>query len=287
MGEDEKKRNVQLQVLICTYGNDGINRVVAGNHPKVEGVEYIVSWQINGPNEIPKALLRDDFRVFTSPTKGLSINRNIALSKAEAPILLISDDDVEYTPERLLSIIEKFEEYNDQDIITFRYESSNNVKKYPSSKCYLSNPTKGYYVTSFEIAFRKDAVKGKIWFNENFGIGAKFPSGEEDVFIKDCLDAGLKGIFIPMTIVTHESSTTSQRNLTFASRPQTKGAVFLRLHPYSWPLRMLAHAAREIPLWKKGLAPSPISYCVNWLRGSIKAKKAKVFPTPDYTNKYS
>ncbi len=248
MADDEKKSNVQLQVLICTYGKDGINRVAAGKHPKVEGVEYVVSWQIDGSIEIPKTLLREDFRVFTSPTKGLSINRNIALSKADAPILLISDDDVDYTPERLLSIIEKFEEYKDQDIITFRYESSNYVKKYPTSKCDLSNPTKGYYVTSFEIAFRKDAVKGKIWFNENFGIGATFPSGEEDIFIKDCLDAGLKGIFIPMTIVTHESSTTSQRNLALASRPQTKGAVFLRLQPYSWPLRMLVHAAREIPL---------------------------------------
>ena len=246
----ERATDIQLQVMICTMGSDGIRRVALASHPRVEGVEYLVSWQTDGNDCVPKELERPDFRITTSHTRGLSVNRNIALSKATAPLLLISDDDVKYTEEGLRSVIDAFLHYPDKDIITFRYISTSHSKFYPSHSCNLSTPKKGYFVTSFEIAFRRRRVQGKIWFNENFGIGAPFPSGEEDLFLRDCLDAGLKGMFLPITIVRHDRSTTSDRNLMLPSRPQTKGAVFTRLHPSDWPLRMIIHALRELSLIK-------------------------------------
>lgn len=275
-----------LQVMICSYGKDGIERVVEANHPQAEGVEYLVSWQRDGNYDIPKELIRDDFKIVTSTTKGLSANRNIAISHASAPLLLVSDDDVVYTEEGLRKIIESFDTHPDADIIAFKYVSSTHNKFYPSDAASLSSPPKGYFVSSIEIAFRKNKVKGKIWFNENFGIGGLFPSGEEDIFIHDCIDAGLKGIFLPHDIARHDAPTTSGRNLNLPSRPQTKGAVFLRLHPRQWGLRMIAHALREIPLWRKGLVPSPLSYCLNWIKGMKTAKKEHVFPTPNYSAKY-
>lgn len=275
--------NPTLQVLICTYGAEGIARVAASVHPAVSGVGYLVSWQTDGDTSLPESLDRPDFRIMVSTTKGLSVNRNIALSLASAPLILISDDDVDYTEEGLKDVIEAFSKHPGIDIITFRYASASHTKFYPSAPCGLAHPAKGYFVTSFEIAFRRESVQGRLWFNENFGIGAIFPSGEEDVFLRDCLDTGLKGLFLPITIAHHDSTTTSERNLMLASRPQTKGAVFLRLHPRDWPLRMIAHALREIPLWRKGQVPSPLSYCLNWLKGVRMARKMKIFPTPDYS----
>lgn len=282
----EAKADIQLQVMICTLGPDGIRRVANASHPHVNGVEYLVSWQTDGYYPIPKELERPDFRIITSKTRGLSVNRNIALSNASAPILLISDDDVDYTEVGLCSVIDAFLRNPDKDIITFRYISASHSKFYPNQACSLDTPEKGYFVTSFEIAFRRQSVQGKIWFNEYFGIGALFPSGEEDLFIRDCLDARLKGIFLPVTVARHDDSTTSGRNLMLPSRPQTKGAIFLCLHPHQWPLRMIAHALREIGPWRKGLVPSPLSYCYNWLKGVRKACRMNVFPTPDYCTKY-
>lgn len=275
-----------LQVLICTYGSDGIERVASAVHPEVEGIEYLVSWQTDGEYEVPTALERPDFHILRSTTKGLAVNRNIALSKATAPLLLISDDDVDYTEEGLRAVVDAFHRHMSIDIVTFRYTSASHTKHYPSSTFNLGSPEKGYFVTSFEIALRREAVQGKIWFNENFGIGAAFPSGEEEIFICDCLASGLKGIFEPITIARHDGTTTSDRNLMLASRPQTKGAVFLRLHPRDWPFRLAIHALREIPLWRKGLVPSPLSYCRNWLKGVARARRQKVFPTPDYSQHY-
>lgn len=287
-GRNESKLQVmpQLQVMICTYGKNGIERVATANHPQADGVEYLVSWQTENDHEIPSALMRDDFKILVSDTKGISVNRNIALANATAPLLLVSDDDVVYTKENLHSVIEAFATYPETDIIAFRYQSAGKNKYYPSAQVPLASPPKGYFVSSIELAFRRDAVKGKIWFNENFGIGAQFPSGEEDIFLRDSLDSGLKGIFLPVTIASHDNPTTSGRNMMLPSRPLTKGAVFLRLYPHSWPLRMIAHALREIPLWRKGLVPSPISFCINWINGVKLAKEKYVFPTPDYTEKY-
>lgn len=277
---------VILQVLICTYGAEGIERVAESIHPEVEGVEYLVSWQASEGVTLPESLRRDDFRIYRTRSKGLSCNRNHALSKSTAPLLLVSDDDVSYSEKGLRSVIENFREHPEVDIITFRFESASVTKCYPSSSFHLDKVPKGYFVSSIEIAFRRDAVKGKIWFNENFGIGAMFSSGEEDIFIKDCLDSGLTGIYVPQSIAVHDQPTTSSRNLLLPERPLAKGAVFIHLHPSDWFLRMIAHALREIHLWRKGDVPSPFSFCRNWLKGARMAKKHQVFPTPDYSLKY-
>lgn len=278
-----------LQVLICTYGREGLERVAAADHPKVEGVEYLVSCQIDQysvHSPEPSSLHRTDFKIFTSLTSGLSVNRNIALSQASAPLLLISDDDTDYTADGLRAVIESFAENPDSDLLAFRYDSSKFPKFYPDSPVSLNKCPKGYYVSSIEIAMRRASVQGKIWFNENFGIGAPFPAGEEDIFLRDCLDRGLKGTFIPKTIARHDGTTTGDRNLMLPSRPFTKGAVFLHLYPCQWPLRMLVLALREIPLWRKGIVPSPLDFCRNWLKGVREARKMKILPTPDYSIYY-
>lgn len=281
-----EKDGILLQVLISTHGEEGIRRVAESIHPVVEGVEYLVSWQASDRAEIPNELLRDDFRIYRTDTIGLSSNRNHSLSKATAPLLLISDDDVSYPEKGLESVIMAFREHQDVDIMTFKFESREVSKYYPTSSLPLDKAPKGYFVSSIEIALRREVVKGRVWFNENFGIGACFSSGEEDIFIKDCLDAGMQGLYMPQVIAVHDNATTSTRNLMLPQRPFTKGAVFIRLHPSDWFLRMMAHALREIPLWRKGKVPSPVSFCCNWLKGARAARRNHVFPTPDYSLKY-
>lgn len=275
-----------LQVMICTYGEDGIRRLAQGKHPEMPEVEYIVSWQIHASTPVPAELVRRDMKIFRTATKGLSVNRNHALSKATAPLLLISDDDVDYTEEMLKNVIEEFEKHPECDILTFRYESGEFGKTYPEESFLLSRPLKGYFLSSIELAFRRGTVQNRIWFNENFGIGAVFPAGEEDIFLYDCLKSGLNGRFIPFTIARHDSDTTSVRNRMLHEHVMTKGAVFLHTHSYDWILRMFSHAVREIPLWRKGKGLSPVSYMRNWLKGVSTAKKLSVFPTPDYSDKY-
>lgn len=271
----------QLQVLICTFGPDGIRRVAECRHPQVDGVEYIVSWQLpEGEPEIPPCLDRSDFRIFPSKTRGLSANRNLAFSHATAPLLLISDDDVEYTQEQLLAVIDAFAQNTDCDFICFRYESDPCQKQYPEATFSFSErPPKGYYVSSIEIALRgrvlsANASNGKpsITFNENFGIGAPFGCGEEEILIHDMIRAGLKGKFIPRTICRHDAPTTATKENGGKEFIQTKGAMIGYLHPATWPLRMLAHSLRQATGFKGRLL-----YIRHWLSGFMKARRAGVY----------
>lgn len=269
----------KLQVLICACGADGLNRIARSHHPAVERVEYLVSWQTGDADvsDIPASLRRPDMKIYPSSTKGLSVNRNLSIEKSTAPLLLIGDDDVSYSKEGLEAVIDAFGSHPDCDLLAFRYRSDSHPRYYPDCECSVFDTPKGYFVCSIEIAFRRSSVKDRIRFNENFGIGAIFPSGEEDIFLSDCKKRGLKGVHIPVEIECHEGPTTSDRYLMSASRPMTKGAVLLRLHPVSWPARMIVHAMREIEPWRNGLVPSPLSFVGNWLRGVYTALRLKVF----------
>ena len=237
-----------LEVMICTYGAAGIRRVAGHSHPRVEGVRYLVGWQMPEGEEdadVPEALLRDDFIILRHASSGLSKNRNYLLTRATAPLLLVSDDDVDYTAEGLRGIIDAFDRYPHCDLLTFRYETSLPWKTYPAEARPIWQRLRRYYPNSIEIAFRREAVQGRIAFDERFGIKALFPAGEEDIFIEDCRRAGLKGSFIPFTICRHEGSTTFEREENLDRYIPVKAAVNVRIFPYSWPFRMIIHTLRE------------------------------------------
>lgn len=250
-----------LEVLICAYGADGIRRVAEAAHPAVEGVRYLVSWQMpEGPAEIPAELSRPDFSVHRSQTRGLSLNRNLALGLSGAPLLLIADDDLVYTRQGLEDVIQAFESNPDADLLAFRYGDADGRfrKPYPAAVTDLRSMPRGWYPSSVEMALRASRVRGHFRFNENFGAGREFFCGEEELFLHDILKAGLCGCFVPLTVCRHPGPTTQGR-VDPLSLARVKGAVFVRLHPLSWPLRMILHSARS-----KG---SKIAYLRAWLSG--------------------
>lgn len=264
----ENNEVIKLQVLICTLGEAGIQRVAKGVHPRVPGVEYLVSLQLpDGDVAIPDELLRPDFKIIKNTTRGLSRNRNLSIAAATAPYCLISDDDLDYSADSLEKVIDIFDKNPGLDIATFRY-SGDDAKHYPDLSFNLVKPPRGYYVTSFEIGFRQESIlRSEIKFNENFGIGAKFPAGEEDIWIHDLLKRKLKGEFFPITIAHHPGETTGTRRALDPDIIRTKGAVFVHTHPLTWPLRMLTHAIRYR---KKHHNINMINYCKLWVNGVVK-----------------
>ena len=71
-----------LEVLICTIGAEGIRRVAASQRPEIPGVLYLVYWQLpDGDLPVPDELRnRHDTIVIKSASRGISVNRNRALS---------------------------------------------------------------------------------------------------------------------------------------------------------------------------------------------------------------
>lgn len=268
---------IRLEVLISAFGVKGLKSIASLEHPRVPGVHYLVSWQPDGAShaDIPEELSsRLDFKIFTTCTTGLAVNRNNALDHATAPLLLISDDDLSYKASQLKGIIAYLDSYKQCDLATFRFDSTKVSKWYPEKPCRLDRPSKGYYVTSFEIALRRKVLeKTGVRFNEWFGVNQEFIAGEEDVFLHDLIKAGARGWYVPFTICRHDGDTTSEREGDTSAFIRVKGAVFRHTHPWTWRLRMYVHAYRARRTFPGGFG----AYCHAWLTGVRDARRLGVF----------
>lgn len=243
-----------LEILISTL-DEGINNVPAMLLEQREGIGYVVSWQHSEGKEIamPSQLKRDDVKVCDLAGRGLSRNRNNGLRHATADVCLIADDDCRYTHERLQTVIDTFAQNPEVDIATFQFEGAGSTKTFPKKTFNLSTFPKGYFVSSIEIALRRKSVVNKIWFNENFGLGAQvFHCGEEHIFIQDALSQGLTCMFFPITIVSENDSTISISRDVESGTLMAHGAMMHLYNPKTKYLRVLIKAYR---LWRKRNVP--------------------------------
>ena len=273
---------VKLQVLVCTIGREGMERFLATDRPQVEGVQYLVSWQQPDPTlEIPA---RSDITVITSDTSGLSVNRNLAMEAATAPYCLIGDDDVAYSASGLAELMYAFDTRPDLDVAALRYTCNGRyIKPYSENPFNLNWPVKGWYPTSFELAYRRESPAGRIRFNERLGLGAEhLKAGEEDVWLFDALQLGTRvamrkrddnahqALFLPITIGAHDHPTTAERHAAEPWLAETHGAVMSHIHPGDWRLRCLVHGWRSPHF-------STLRYMRLCLQGAKYARKHKIF----------
>lgn len=151
--------------------------------------------------------------IYSTPEKGLSRSRNKLLENAEGDICIVGDDDVEYLEGYLETICNAYATHTDADIIVFRFTHE---KGKETRLRYTHDLRMGMFhishAASVEITFkRKSVMSAGLRFNPNIGLGARFPSGEENAFLADALRAGLKIYHVPITIcVAEENSKISQ-----------------------------------------------------------------------------
>lgn len=131
----------------------------------------------------------ENFKIYSYNEKGISKSRNKALEISDGDILLLCDDDVEYNDEYENIVKNEFLEHKNADIIVFNLESPNRKIRYDkkNKKVHFYNCLR--YGT-YRIALKRESIL-KIKFNEKFGPGAKYSSGEDNLFLIDCLKSKL------------------------------------------------------------------------------------------------
>ena len=128
-----------------------------------------------------------NFNIYTFVEVGLSNSRNRGLEKVRGDIILLCDDDVVYNEDYEKIVLEEFEKNKDADVILFNLESPYRKRKIikKDKKLHLYNSL-GY--SSSSIAFRRRSImKKRIVFNQLFGAGSLYTSGEDTLFLVDCL----------------------------------------------------------------------------------------------------
>lgn len=144
--------------------------------------------------------------------RGVGLNRNNALMRATADILLFADDDVIYEDDYPAMIISGFEQNKKADAIVFNMkESRHGEALHDRVKRTGRTNRKGLssYAT-FLIAVKNIRVKERnIVFHRMFGGGTEYSCGEDTIFLQECVKRGLRVYTSTITIgkVYHGEST--------------------------------------------------------------------------------
>ncbi len=144
-------------------------------------------------------------KMISTATRGVGLNRNIALLASEADILLFSDDDMRYYDGALNGVSEAFANNPRADVIIFSTDITRDgeiiQRKYNKKKrARMWNAMKH---GTYAVAIRRRAlIQANLKFNELFGGGCPFSCGEDSLFIKACLDRSLRVYTDPYVLGT-------------------------------------------------------------------------------------
>ena len=139
----------------------------------------------------------DDYtwKMITTETRGVGLNRNLALLMSDAEIILFADDDITYYDGTFGAIAQAFVDRQDADVIIFSVDLARNgeifeKRRVPGKRMHIWNSLK--YGTYVIAARRQSILKANIQFNQFFGGGCIYGSGEDSLFLKACFDKKLK-----------------------------------------------------------------------------------------------
>ena len=144
-------------------------------------------------------------RVFENAERGVGASRNKALSKAEAEIVLFSDEDIVYDRGYEKKVLKAFAENADADIILFNIEVDERRRTYwIDKKTKVGRFNSGRYPAYSAAARLSGLKKAGVKFSLLFGGGAPYSNGEDSLFFMDCIRSGLKIVAVPIKLGREE-----------------------------------------------------------------------------------
>lgn len=134
-------------------------------------------------------------KLISTRTRGVGLNRNIALLAAEGEYLLLADDDVVYNDDMPQQVVAAFRDNPRADVLIFSMDMVKNGVV--TEKRHLPNKRRRIWNAmrfgTYTMAIRREAlIRGNITFHQSFGGGCPFSAGEDTLFLKACFDAGLR-----------------------------------------------------------------------------------------------
>ena len=119
---------------------------------------------------------------------GLSYSRNEGFKYVSGNYITISDDDCWYMPNSLEIVNNEINKRNKKfQVLSFKIFDPINHIPFKSNYLLKEKEFKRLDIlrcSSIEIFFHKDIIN-KIHFDERFGVGSIYPSGEENIFLTD------------------------------------------------------------------------------------------------------
>lgn len=184
-------------------------------------------------------------RMITTDTRGVGVNRNLALLYAKGEICLFADDDVTYNDDMEARVLAEFDAHPDADVIIFHLDTDSERKQVKYSETKKCGRFCRMPWGAVRVAFRLDAVrKANVWFTTLFGGGCTFPSGEDSMWLTDAKRKGLT-FYVSKETIGHISFGKSSWFTGFDEKMYYgKGAFYQAAHPKSFAIWMSYFALR-------------------------------------------
>ena len=175
----------KIQVLVATVNQRNFSLAEKMNIR----CDTVIANQSDSDEIQTKSFPYGNIKMITTSSKGVGKNRNIALEAATEEIVLFADDDVKYNDDMPEQVYKAFQQNPDADIIIFSMDYTRNGELIEQR--HLENKRRNLHNSmrfgAVSIAARADKLQKKnIIFNENFGGGCKYCTGEDSIFLSDC-----------------------------------------------------------------------------------------------------
>lgn len=143
-------------------------------------------------------------KLITTATRGLSRNRNIALTYAQADIIVFADDDQYFIDGYDKIIIKEFEDHPDAEVIKFFCNSNNESRPlaYKQPDCFKKATRRALMSGGvIGVAVRREILeKTDTFFHVNIGAGTDIFCGEDSVFFNELYEQKIKIYLSPAYI---------------------------------------------------------------------------------------
>ena len=143
-------------------------------------------------------------KMITTNTRGLSVNRNIALMYATADYIMFADDDMSFVDGYEKMIFEEFQKAPKADAIKFYCESINRPLSFKQPKK-VKKVGKREIMSAGVVGMvvkRQILLDKCLYFQKNLGAGAETFTGEDSAFLSDLFKAKCK-IYVSPKLISY------------------------------------------------------------------------------------
>ncbi len=196
----------KVQVLVATMRQTGFDKYAT---MKLH-TDAVFANQADDTSYKCETFENHQVEMVTTATRGVGINRNIALMYSKSEVLLIADDDMEYVDGYENMVIEAFSRLPYADCLIFNIETKGKKtcrrENHRIKRVHFLNALN---YGAARIAVKRDRiVREGITFNHNFGGGCIFSAGEDVLFVVEMLKHGLR-IYTYPAVIGEVDQTTS------------------------------------------------------------------------------
>lgn len=233
---------MKIQVLVATMNQDNHSLLPKMNIKS----DAIIGNQCNR-NEVEEFEWNNHLiKYLNFAERGVGLNRNNALMRANADICLFADDDMIFDDNYVETLDRVFRENPDADVLLFNLHEKIITQPIIKKKHKIGYFNYLRYGTA-RIAFRLSKVKHSgIYFNQCFGGGTSYCHGEDNLFLNACLKNGLKIIAVPECLATLNAERESSWNYGYDEKYiNDQGVLYRSLSPRWWKLLCLQDAFRR------------------------------------------